>query len=140
VDDDTKKLEGSPSRDRFKLNHKLLLGKDNWGHDLDFVLVDKYPCYRIVAFLDYKKPRDGVSFSEAIGYNILRQVAPLFIVYGENVESGPFSVYRFESADPKPNPPRVTKTMICKCESWEALGVWEEELRHNHRLITRAPE
>lgn len=96
--------------------------------DLDFVLVEKYP-FRIVAFLDFKKPFESITFAEVIGYNALSPVAPIYIVRSRDPENGPFSITRFICGDPKPDPPVVEELPIASCETWEEYGASEKDLR-----------
>ena len=71
MDDKTKILKGSPSRDSFKQLHKSHCPQSYYACDLDFILVAKYP-FRIIAFIDYKKHSDKITFSEVIAYNELK--------------------------------------------------------------------
>lgn len=66
MDKDKQDLKGSPTRDTFKRCHKDLC-KQFYACDLDFVLVAKFP-YRIISFLDYKKLRENITFSEVITF------------------------------------------------------------------------
>ncbi len=122
-------LIGSPSRDIFKSKHKKLLSKKFYACDLDFILVAKCP-FHIVAFLDYKKGREPITFSEVIAYNILKQIAPVFIIRGGKPETGPFKIFKYNNGNPSPEPPIVDLVLIRHCESWTDFGDWEQELRN----------
>lgn len=129
MDEAKQNLTGSPSRDTFKRRHKDLC-KQFYACDLDFVLIAKEP-YRIISFLDYKKLRENITFSEVIAYNILKQIAPVYIVRGKDPEKGPFVVWEFKNGDPKPDPPTVELELIKQCETWAVLEIWEMELRNS---------
>lgn len=132
VDEEKRQLKGSPSRDAFKRRHKDC-AKWFYACDLDLVLVGKSP-YRIIAFFDYKTPKDKITFSEAIAFNILKAIAPIFIIRSENPDSGPFTILQFHDADPKPEPPVCTITPILMCRTYEDLEQWEQKLRVQNRL------
>lgn len=90
-------LKGSPLRDQFKALHKSELPSHMTGCDLDFMIVEKNPD-GIVAFMDVKRPGENVTFAEVIGYNALRKVAPLYLLYvngPEALEAGRFEVQRY---------------------------------------------
>ncbi len=127
-DKEKERLKGSPSRDTFKQKHKVVLNNKFYACDLDFVLVAKYP-FRIVAFLDYKRGREGITFSEVVAYNVLLQIAPIYIIRGNDPETGPFQIYKYNWSDPVPEPPNVELIPIRQCEGWPELGNWERELR-----------
>jgi hypothetical protein len=132
MDEWKKGLKGSPSRDIFKAEHKKRAPKSFYACDLDFVLVAKFPSAHIVAILDYKKPRDNVSFSEVIAYNELSKHIPLYIIRGNDPKRGPFIIERYDSGDHRPEPPIVNTTPIRQCESWQDLAEWEKTLRECH--------
>jgi hypothetical protein len=120
-------LKGSPSRNGFKYLHKKL-SRRFYACDLDFILVGKSP-YRIIAFLDYKRQTEPLTFSEIIAFNELKKLAPVFIVRSNNVEQGPFQILRFEGGDPTPDPPVYNLTAIHYCKTWQDLEDWEAGVR-----------
>ena len=128
VDDATQNLEGSPSRDRFKLLHKKKCASSSYACDLDFILVGKSP-YRIVAFLDYKLSKDKVTFSEIIAYNILKKIATVYIIRSLKPDNGPFLITRFDGGDPSPNPPVANCSFVKECATWEDFNKWEQDIR-----------
>ena len=121
-------LKGSPSRDSFKQKHKSL-DPSFYACDLDFVLVDKKEGGRIVAFLDFKKPLDSITFSEVLAYEILKVIAPIYIVVSPAPDDGPFSVRQYISGNYRPYPPECNIQKICECLNWEQFAQWEKELR-----------
>lgn len=124
-------LKGSPSRDEFKRRHKDLSATFYAG-DLDFVLVTKYPKAGIVAFLDYKRCGDQVTFAEAIAYNSLLSIAPVYIVQGDNPNTGPFTVLEYKGGDWRPEPPVVSLIYCETVQDWRGFGNWERRLRAKH--------
>jgi hypothetical protein len=94
------------------------------------VLVAKSP-FRIVAFLDYKRLYDRVTYSEVIAYNILNdsEIAPIYIVRSRQPVDGPFLISRYEWGDPVPNPPTWEETPLRQCGTWADLADWECEIR-----------
>ena len=128
MDDLKKKLKGSPSRDIFKHLHKQYMPKQCYGTDLDFVLIAKYP-NRIVAFVDYKGLYDTITFSETIAYNILKDIAPVYIIQSNNPEEGPFTIYQYLNGDPAPEPPKVKLELINTFLRWADLKDWESRIR-----------
>jgi len=129
MDDNKKALKGSPSRDLFKQAHKTL-AKQFYACDIDFVWVGKYPP-GIIAFLDFKLPRDKVTFSEVLAYNDLLKIAPVYIVEAPDPVAGPFTVSRYTGGDFKPNPPTVKLEHIETCPDLAAFGEWEQKIRTN---------
>lgn len=126
-----RKLKGSPSRDTFKWRHKGL-SKYFYAMDLDFCLISKYPP-GIVACLDYKTSRDAVTFSEAIAYNQLVKLAPVYIIESDTPADGPFVIREYLCADWKPEPPVVTWGEEITISDWKELGEWESRLRIEYR-------
>lgn len=123
-----KNLIGSPSRDTFKQLHKRNCPNSFYACDLDFILVAKYP-FRLVAFIDYKKLFDKVTFAEAIAYNELKLVKPVYIIRSRVPESGPFFITRYEYGNPKPDPPDIKVSPVKECKDWQELSDWEDSLR-----------
>ncbi len=143
MNDEKRNLEGSPSRDRFKVLHKQLLGKWCYALDSDLELIEKFPRPGIVARLDFKALGDSISFTEAIAYNEYKiKLAPIYIVEaqvfpGQFVKSDPlthrFNIYLFKEADYHPNPPTVAKQLIAERLTWKEFEQWEITLRTQWR-------
>jgi hypothetical protein len=127
MDTTLKNLKGSPSRDLFKQLHKKG-DKVFYACDIDFCLVGKYPP-RIVAYLDVKTMGDTVTFSEVIAYNELIKLAPLYLVYSENIECGVFGIWKYTGGDWHPDPPIINSKKILDCNNWNEFYAWERELR-----------
>ena len=130
-----RKLKGSPARDAFKHWHK---GLPSWMYalDLDFVLVDKKPPPpHIVAVLDYKRPSEGITFTECIAFNTFLELGyPVFIVeskphlveiicphckgvlskepYFDN--SSRFTIHRYLSGNWRPEPPEAELGFVAR--------------------------
>lgn len=131
MDDDTRKLKGSPKRDTFKQKHKMLPGSF-YAHDLDFTLVSKNPP-GIVGFLDVQARGELVSFAEVLGYNELLQTAPVYLVQTDDADRGPFAIYEYLWGDWRPNPPRVRMELRASCKDWGEFTRWEAGLRSAYR-------
>lgn len=122
----TKKLEGSVSRDRFKRKHKELSGRF-YGADLDFVLVQKEPIPDIVCALDYKKSYDCVTFSEVILYNaLIMRGVEVFIVTGD-ADSGIFAIQSYLGGHHEL--PNYTLGEPVFTNNWSEFEAWENEQR-----------
>lgn len=109
MDERTKQLKGSPSRDAFKLWHKTL-DSSFYACDLDFVLVVHRPIARICAIIDYKRSGDTVSWAEILAYNNLTDAGwPVYLVNTEPSEPPylTFSVRQYISGDWRCKPPKV---------------------------------
>ncbi len=128
-------LEGAPRRDRWKRLHKDL-ARNLYGCDIDFVIVEKAPP-GIVAFVDYKRRGETVTFAEVIAYNDLIQRAPLFLVIGNDPDSGEFEVRQYLAGDWRPEPPEVTTVHKAHCANWADYGRWESHLRHDYIVAHR---
>lgn len=129
MDEATRKLKGSPSRDTFKQKHKQL-SKSLYACDLDFVLVSKKPDPCIVAALDYKASYDKVTFSEVIAYNSLKAKGiRVYIVEGGRDAEPPFSIKRWDGGNHLPFPPVVNLTHVFTAKTWAEFEWWEKQLR-----------
>jgi hypothetical protein len=131
VDRRKRNLQGSRKRDIFKRCHKELEGAF-YASDLDLILVAKSPP-GIVAILDYKAPGEAVTFTEAIIYNQLLAIAPVYIVEAHDPEAGPFTIRRYLGADWRPDPPRVRWGETVEIANWEEFEEWERLLRQGHK-------
>ena len=127
-----KDIQGSISRDIFKRCHKQI-NKFCYACDADFILVEKSP-EGIVAYLDYKKPNDKVTFSEAIAYNEWVKTKPVYIVEGLNPEAGPFVIKEYLGANWKPYPPIVQWGKSITVANWRDFEKWEVNLRNKYTL------
>ena len=131
---DKRNIKGSASRDNFKFWYKTppMPGRF-YALDLDFILIEKNP-NRIVAFLDYKRPGDRVSFSECIAYNVLLAIAPVYIIEAEEVPKMT-RILRFVGGDSRPDPPvvcLVPDAIINDTNRWIA---WESKIRQQGRGV-----
>jgi len=131
MDEGKRNLKGSPSRDEFKRCHKDLR-RDFYATDADLALVSKTPP-GTVAYLDYKRPGDSVSFAEAIQYNEWIQNAPVYIVESNNPTTGPFIIKRYLGANWKPDPPEVNWGKTIDLANWAEFEDWESELRREYQ-------
>lgn len=135
-----KNQKGSESRDKFKLLHKAKLPDSQWATDADLVLVEKYPIPFPVAILDFKMPRDGLSFTEAILYQHLSSLpnpytVPVYLVEAVNdflnlpENEHRFCVKRVFDMDYRPNPPKYAHKLIADNMTWDQFSEWEQRLR-----------
>ena len=131
MNDLKRNLQGSDRRDIFKRVHKTL-SRRFYACDLDFVWAEKSPP-GIVAFVDYKHPSDGITFSEVLVYNDLLKIAPVYIVEGSNPELGPFRVVSYLGGDWHPEPPKTQTETVCVCKTWAELEAFEGKLRQTYR-------
>lgn len=126
----TKNLIGSPSRDEFKRRHKDL-SPQFWAMDLDFCLIDKTPIPDIVAAIDYKQGGDSVTFSEVIAYNaLLRRGIDVFIVTGD-ATNGIFLIEKWFGGHH--SVPRIDKRHVETVQSWDEFAAWESQLRNEFK-------
>ena len=128
MDDSKKNLTGSPLRDTFKQLHKANCERSFYACDLDFILVRKVP-EGILAFIDYKRINELITFSEVLAYNGLVLVAPLYIIRSITPEKGPFTIDRYLSGDWRPEPPIALVKRMVILKDWAALNLWEGTLR-----------
>ena len=137
MDEGKRNLMGSPFRDAFKKAHKDYNDGSCYASDLDLVLVVARPEPGVVAFLDCKRPREGITFAEVLLYNALLQATgrPIYIVHSPDPVAGPFSVYQYHGGDWKPDPPKTDTRFVKKCHTWAELALWEKELRGNFPTI-----
>lgn len=131
MDDAKRNLTGSESRDIFRRLHKEL-DSQFFALDGDLILVSKTPP-GTVAYLDYKRPGDFVTFAEAIQYNEWMKDAPVYIVESGNPKIGPFVIQRYLGANWKPEPPVVNYGETQQIENWSAFEKWERHLRDLYR-------
>lgn len=134
--------QGSESRDVFKRLHKQQAPSDFYALDIDFELVSKggtahaAPKPTIVARVDFKRPDDGLAFTEVLSYNwmVMRDV-PVYIVECQDVgfvdkppDEHRFNVYRYKGGDFEHPVNTVTNT-VASGLSWDQLVEWERCLR-----------
>jgi len=129
--DKKRQLKGSDSRDAFKRCHKNLRA-DFYATDADLALISKSPP-GTVAYLDYKRTHDYVSFAEAIQYNEWMLVAPVYIVESDDPGNGPFTIRRYLGADWKPEPPVVNWGETVSVLDWAEFEQWELALREEYQ-------
>lgn len=129
MDDRKRNLQGSESRDIFKRCHKQKLNRSFYAIDADLILIKKYPP-EIVAYLDFKKSNDRITFAEVIAYNEWMLFRPVYVVQSDDSENGPFDILKYKGGDYKPNPPIVDLELIEKNLDWIGLQKWEGQLRN----------
>lgn len=127
-----KNAQGSEAKDVFKKKHKQELPGGCYATDVDLVLIDKQPP-GVVAFLDYKKPYDSVTFTEALYYNLIMYNAPVFIIESSTPEDGPFVISRYLGGDWRPEPPDVEIEHVTNLTDWTEFKEWECSLRQEYR-------
>ena len=134
MDKAKRNLQGSPTRDIFKKAHKDHAPGYCYASDLDLMLVRARPNADIVAFLDYKKYGEDVTFAEVIAYNSLikNEDKPIYIIRGEDPQLGPFDIYQYLDGNWRPNPPICKLGFIAHCNNWAELVSWELLLRSNN--------
>ncbi len=132
MNDRTANQKGSTLNDLIKLLHKLRLPPHMFGCDVDLMIVEKNPdC--IVAFKDFKRIGEQVTFSEVIAYNQLMKVAPIYLIYAgseQDAQNGVLTVYRYLGGNRGPNPPTIRMELYARLQSWEEYRRWEQELRN----------
>ena len=128
MEESKKELMGSKSRDLWRYLHKRGR-KDFYGLDIDFVFASKYPVPRVVGFIDVKNLDDGYTFVEVLVYNILRNIAPFYIVYMDDVNAGVFDIYLYKGGDFRPFPPVANDELIMHTNNWDEYFAWEEQIR-----------
>lgn len=126
MNDHTKLQKGSPSRDEFKVRHKLLR-KELWSLDIDFLFVEKSPYPDIIAAIDYKSHGDTLTFAEVIAYNALTiRGIPIYIVSGD-AETGEFEIKWYVGGHHQK--PRYELVLMKTTANWKEFEAWEIELR-----------
>ena len=130
MDNKTRNLRGSQSRDTFKYMHKQCCSPKFYASDLDFMLVEPPG---LVACLDFKLPGQEVTFAEVLAYNVLLKTSPVYIVESPSPEAGPFKIYQYLGGDWHSRPPSVELVFVCACEGWGAFSRWEGQLRQEYR-------
>ena len=131
MNDWKKNLQGSESRDIFKRKHKSI-NRLCYATDLDLVLVAKHPP-GVVAYLDYKKLGDSVTFTEALLYNFFLTMSPVYLVEGDDPEKGPFTIMRYFGGDWRPNPPDIETEIVAVISDWNEFETWELDLRAEYK-------
>jgi hypothetical protein len=131
MDDWKRNLQGSEAKDVFKRRHKQALPTYYYAVDADLILMSKFPP-GVVAYIDFKRPDDSVTFAEAMYYNEVMTEAPVFIVESDDPEDGPFIIGRYLGGDWKPNPPDVEIEFVTEATDWQEFGQWECSLRQEY--------
>ena len=124
-------LIGSKARDLFRRMHKEL-SPQFYACDGDLILVSKTPP-GTVAYLDYKRRSDYVTFSEAIQYNEWMASAPVYVIESDNPAEGPFTVKRYLGANWRPEPPIVNWEETEVVANWAEFEEWEIRLREEYK-------
>jgi hypothetical protein len=136
MNDATRMLVGSQSRDDFKRRHKDL-DCTFYACDLDLCWVSKNPP-SILAVLDYKKDGDRITFSEVVAYcDLIEQDVKVLIVQGD-CETGQFCIQQFVAGDYRPYPPKVELAYMADTESWEDFGDFQREFRRTEEARKRS--
>lgn len=135
MDDKLRSLKGSENRDFFKYMHKQSPNPPNhYAFDLDLALISKR-LRGILAALDYKTLREGVTFTEVLGFNDLlnmgRQVRLIRSrpLPHPDIEQGKFIIQKYLGGDEKPDPPIYKVETVLETKTWEEFAKWERDLR-----------
>jgi len=90
----------------------------------------------IVGNIDYKRPEDNVTYSEAILYNAkLEQKEPVYIAESSDPENGPFRIMRYLGADTATypfDPCSVELEEIATLAGWAEWERWEASVRREY--------
>ena len=132
MEDWKRSLQGSESCDVFKRKHKEECPGSYYATDGDLILIAKFPP-GVVAYIDFKKPEDSVTFTEALFYNLCTSVAPVYIVTSGEPNEGPFEIERYLGGDWKPDPPIVDLEYVTTATDWPEYKEWEGELRDEYK-------
>ncbi|AFH21875.1 hypothetical protein OSG_eHP11_00140 [environmental Halophage eHP-11] len=136
--------QGSEARDVFKRLHQQQAPGEFYALDVDFEFVSKggtahnAPAPTIVARVDFKRPNDGLTFTEVVSYNwMLTRGIPVYVVEcvdDEFIEKSPenhrFNVYRYKGGD-FAKPVNTVLQRVGVELSWGQLVEWERCLREN---------
>ena len=123
MDDHTKKLKGSESRDRFKQKHKEL-DRRLYGCDADFIFVESGGP---VAYIDYKKRNDKVTWAEHQVYSYWAKDRPVYIVQGNNIDDGVFVIMQYINKDQWKD--GKADKVVARTSNWDEFESWEFKVR-----------
>ena len=121
-----------PARDQFRRVHRYF-GAGFYACNIDLALIEKYPVAGVVAYLDFKKPDDRISFTEVITYLVHQKIAPVYLVRAADPSNGPFQIAAFVTGDWQVDPPICQVTFERTCETLAQLRQWEYSLRKAYR-------
>jgi len=135
-------IQGSEARDVFKRLHKQKAPSDFYALDVDLELVSKggishnAPAPNIVARIDFKRPDDGLEFTEVLSYNwMVTRDVPVYIIECTDVdfvkktpEEHRFNVFRYKGGDFL-DPVNTITRRVATGLSWKQLVEWERCLR-----------
>lgn len=125
----TRRLVGSDSRDDFKRRHKDL-HSSFYACDLDLCWISKNPP-SIIAAIDYKKDGDGITFSEVIAYNNLREQDIRVLIVQGDCETGEFCVSEYVAGNYRPNPPQVQLEHVTDTTCWDDFEDFQMKFRRD---------
>jgi len=150
IEEQKRQLTGSESRDVFKQLHKEKVPDNCYALDIDFALVEKNQHENqdnpfIVAIIDFKKPDDGLTFTEVLAYNqFLENDIPVYVVQSivEAFEDKPpsehrFAIKRYNGGDWRLFPPEYSCEVVKESVSWRGYAQWESQLRVEQRQKIR---
>lgn len=134
--------QGSEARDVFKRLHKQQAPGDFYALDVDLELVSKggtahtAPAPSIVARVDFKRPNDGLEFTEVLSYNwMVTRGVPVYIIEcvdADFVDKPPeehrFNIHRYKGGD-FAIPVNTVTERVAVGLSWNQLVEWERCLR-----------
>lgn len=149
-DEDDEYLEGSPSKDRFKMIHKRDLSDNQVALDIDFALVTRRGQRRknegIICFFDFKLEDDDLTPMEIMAYNELRDLGyPIYIIQAqasnkdeylnktddeiETEEEVYYNIYKYVDGIEGWGWKKSTISIMKRNINWEEYERWENELR-----------
>lgn len=133
-----KAREGSPTRARFNRLHKTL-DKSFYASDVDLVLLDRAG---VVAFLEFKVDKEPITFTEAVLFDALVALAPVYVVRATVGAREFLQLKRPQQrfwvqhwggvVDIRPTPPLVQVETLFE-GGWRELAQWEKELREQRK-------
>ena len=124
MDDRIKNLKGSEKRDLFKWAHKNKMNSPFYASDADLCLIMFDP-RGVVAYLDYKGSREGITETEKVLYDEWVCTKPVYIIKGEEPETGPFEVHECIFGG--------ETEYRYSCPDWAALEKWEASIRREYK-------
>ena len=127
MNDATRMLKGSKSRDEFKRKQKDL-DKSFYCCDMDLLFINKNPP-AILAVIDYKQVSDLITFSEVIAYNHLRDMDLTVLIVQGDFETGEFVISEYIAGDWRPRPPVTQINCIAETFNWDEYEGWQRAFR-----------
>lgn len=112
--------------DRFNFIHQYEAGfPRHYACDIDLALVEKHPEIHIPAFIEFKQMTESIRYTQAVLFEQLRDVAPVYIIISEqNILQTPPDRHRFTIKefiginDISPTPPDVELELKHESVPW----------------------